>query len=177
MQINRLKGKLKRWNPAKGFGFISTNDEKKDIFIHISALKEMSRRPVVGDIIYYEIHIDNDGKSRAVNASIEGASHIKSTKQRKTIKTSKKNKWFSQILFLIFLIIISSIFYKKYFESYLAISSQEKEEYKEDFSCSGKIFCSEMTSCEEAKFYQRNCSGTKMDGDGDGIPCESQWCN
>ena len=40
----------------------------------------------------------------------------------------------------------------------------------------GKIYCSEMTSCGEAKFYQRNCPGTKMDGDGDGIPCESQWC-
>ena len=24
-----------------------------------------------------------------------------------------------------------------------------------------------MTSCEEAKFYIKNCPGTKMDGDGD----------
>jgi hypothetical protein len=34
-----------------------------------------------------------------------------------------------------------------------------------------------MTSCEEAKFFLKNCPDTKMDGDGDGIPCESQWCN
>ncbi|MCI5222285.1 MAG: hypothetical protein D3924_06325 [Candidatus Electrothrix sp. AR4] len=33
-----------------------------------------------------------------------------------------------------------------------------------------------MTSCEEATFYQRNCPGTKMDGDRDGVPCEKQWC-
>ncbi|NOS94018.1 MAG: hypothetical protein HOP30_19035 [Cyclobacteriaceae bacterium] len=34
-----------------------------------------------------------------------------------------------------------------------------------------------MTSCKEAMFYQENCSGTRMDGDNDGIPCEQQWCN
>ncbi|MDF3883094.1 excalibur calcium-binding domain-containing protein [Cupriavidus basilensis] len=32
--------------------------------------------------------------------------------------------------------------------------------------------CSQMTSCEEARFYLRSCPGVKIDGDGDGIPCE-----
>ncbi|WP_163372923.1 excalibur calcium-binding domain-containing protein [Endozoicomonas acroporae] len=45
------------------------------------------------------------------------------------------------------------------------------------FSCSGKTHCSQMTSCEEATFYQDNCPGTNMDGDRDGIPCERQLCN
>ncbi len=44
------------------------------------------------------------------------------------------------------------------------------------YSCQGKVYCSQMSSCEEAQFYQSNCPGTKMDGDGDGIPCEDQWC-
>jgi len=44
------------------------------------------------------------------------------------------------------------------------------------FRCEGKTRCSEMRSCEEAKFYLQNCPDTKMDGDGDGVPCESQWC-
>lgn len=44
------------------------------------------------------------------------------------------------------------------------------------FQCSGKIYCSEMSSCAEAKFYLSNCPGTKMDGNNDGIPCEKQWC-
>jgi hypothetical protein len=34
-----------------------------------------------------------------------------------------------------------------------------------------------MSSCQEARFYLANCPNTKMDGDGDGVPCESQWCN
>lgn len=44
------------------------------------------------------------------------------------------------------------------------------------FSCDGRTHCSQMTSCAEAAFFTQNCPGTKMDGDNDGIPCESQWC-
>ena len=41
------------------------------------------------------------------------------------------------------------------------------------FQCQGKQHCSQMTSCEEARFYLRNCPGVKIDGDHDGIPCET----
>ncbi|MDD2882637.1 MAG: excalibur calcium-binding domain-containing protein [Rhodoferax sp.] len=34
-----------------------------------------------------------------------------------------------------------------------------------------------MTSCPEAKFFLSHCPGVKIDGDGDGIPCENQLCN
>lgn len=44
------------------------------------------------------------------------------------------------------------------------------------FRCDGRVHCSQMQSCGEAKYFLQNCPGTKMDGDGDGIPCESQWC-
>lgn len=44
------------------------------------------------------------------------------------------------------------------------------------FQCDGRIHCSQMRSCDEAKFFIRNCPGTQMDGDRDGVPCESQWC-
>ncbi len=42
--------------------------------------------------------------------------------------------------------------------------------------CDGREYCSQMNSCEEAKYFINHCPNTKMDGDGDGIPCESQWC-
>jgi hypothetical protein len=45
-----------------------------------------------------------------------------------------------------------------------------------NFRCEGKTHCSQMASCAEATFYLKNCPGTKMDGDNDGIPCESQYC-
>lgn len=45
-----------------------------------------------------------------------------------------------------------------------------------EFKCDGRKHCSTMTSCEESKFFLKNCPDTRMDGDGDGIPCEDQWC-
>lgn len=47
----------------------------------------------------------------------------------------------------------------------------------QQFSCDGRTHCSHMRSCEEAKYFIRNCPNTKMDGNNDGIPCEKQWCN
>jgi len=44
------------------------------------------------------------------------------------------------------------------------------------YTCDGRTYCSQMTSCEEATWFLRNCPGTKMDGNNDGIPCEKQWC-
>ncbi|AVO54359.1 excalibur calcium-binding domain-containing protein [Ectopseudomonas mendocina] len=44
------------------------------------------------------------------------------------------------------------------------------------YSCDGRTHCSQMTSCAEATFFLRNCPGTKMDGNNDGVPCERQWC-
>lgn len=39
--------------------------------------------------------------------------------------------------------------------------------------CGTKYYCKEMGSCEEAIYYLVNCGLTRLDGDGDGIPCES----
>jgi cold shock CspA family protein len=44
------------------------------------------------------------------------------------------------------------------------------------YSCDGRTMCSQMKSCEEATYFIRNCPNTKMDGNNDGVPCESQWC-
>ncbi|GAA6138189.1 hypothetical protein NBRC116583_19360 [Arenicella sp. 4NH20-0111] len=42
--------------------------------------------------------------------------------------------------------------------------------------CDGRRYCSQMTSCSEAKYYLKHCPNTSMDGNNDGIPCEKQWC-
>ena len=44
------------------------------------------------------------------------------------------------------------------------------------YRCDGRTRCSQMTSCAEAMFFLKNCPGTEMDGDSDGVPCEQQWC-
>jgi hypothetical protein len=44
------------------------------------------------------------------------------------------------------------------------------------FTCDGRTYCSQMTSCAEATYFIQHCPNTKMDGNNDGVPCEKQWC-
>ncbi len=39
--------------------------------------------------------------------------------------------------------------------------------------CGSKTKCGEMISCAEALYYLNTCKVTRLDGDGDGVPCES----
>ena len=183
MNVDLQKGKLKRWNDDKGFGFIATADRRKDRFVHISALKRMGRRPTVGDVIIYHVHTDHDGRERAVNARIEGVAEVTPRPIRKGIKKKTTSTWLTKALSFAIVILLGSVAYKEfternYFqkEPIASTPANVAGSNKNNYSCAGKIYCSEMTSCNEAKFYLRNCPGTKMDGDHDGIPCESQWC-
>jgi len=40
-------------------------------------------------------------------------------------------------------------------------------------ACGKKHLCSQMLSCEEAKIYYLQCGVKTLDGNGDGVPCES----
>lgn len=44
------------------------------------------------------------------------------------------------------------------------------------FTCAGKTLCGQMTSCAEAYFYLNTCGVSRLDGDKDGVPCET-ICN
>ncbi|MCP3869058.1 MAG: excalibur calcium-binding domain-containing protein [Gammaproteobacteria bacterium] len=42
-----------------------------------------------------------------------------------------------------------------------------------NFKCDGRQHCSQMNSRAEAEYFLKNCPDIKMDGDHDGVPCES----
>ena len=49
-------GKIKWFNSAKGFGFITPDEEGKDVFLHISALKAANLKEVMdGDVVEYQL--------------------------------------------------------------------------------------------------------------------------
>jgi uncharacterized membrane protein YsdA (DUF1294 family)/cold shock CspA family protein len=68
----RLQGKITRWNDERGFGFISWHGDGRSVFVHIKAFSGGSRRPKVGDIVYYEMAEDKNGKSRAEKVRFAG---------------------------------------------------------------------------------------------------------
>ncbi|BAJ00578.1 cold shock domain family protein [Shewanella violacea DSS12] len=84
MKTQMLKGILIRWNDDKGCGFIRPDAShvdmatlhgpasEQEIFIHISALKHMCRRPELGDTIFFLIETKLDSKLNAIQAYIEG---------------------------------------------------------------------------------------------------------
>ncbi|WP_457674481.1 DUF1294 domain-containing protein [Thiolapillus sp.] len=70
LEGQKLEGRLVRWNDDKGFGFIRVEGMKKDVFIHISALGRLPRRPVVGDNIRFVLRRDEQGRVGAGKADI-----------------------------------------------------------------------------------------------------------
>jgi cold shock CspA family protein len=182
METKFRRGRLNSWNEDKGFGFIDLEHGNGKIFIHISALKRMPRRPKVGDVINYQVHTDKDGKNRAVNAKIEGVAEIPMRLKRRNIKN---HNGLSKLFTFALLFLVGFASYNRILEKNKSLVTTPSsipeyhltEEKQQDFKCTGKVYCSQMTSCEEATFYQDHCPSTKMDGDSDGIPCENQWCN
>lgn len=61
----RLCGILRSWNDERGFGFIEPAKGGKDIFVHIQAFPPGSGRPMIGQILTFEIGLGPNGKKRA----------------------------------------------------------------------------------------------------------------
>jgi cold shock CspA family protein len=68
----RTKGTIASWNEGKGYGFISPISGEKQVFIHISAFSNRSRRPEIGRMVTYSISSDKQGRPCAINATLAG---------------------------------------------------------------------------------------------------------
>jgi len=68
----RTKGKITSWNDSKAYGFISPMSGGKQIFIHINAFSNRSRRPKVGQIVTFDVSSDKQGRSCAAKATLSG---------------------------------------------------------------------------------------------------------
>ncbi|WP_204139850.1 cold shock domain-containing protein [Halomicronema sp. CCY15110] len=84
MVEGRQTGTLKVWKSDRGFGFIKPEDGSQDVFIHVTAIRKAVRGPKVGDIILYTLDLQNDGRLRAVNASIQGLAVQKPSSRKQT---------------------------------------------------------------------------------------------
>ena len=60
-------GKIKWFNPAKGYGFIENDAGGKDVFLHVSALEQAGIDTIEeGEAVSFEIG-DNRGRENDIN--------------------------------------------------------------------------------------------------------------
>ena len=228
----RYQGRIASWNEARGFGFITPEQEGTEqtangsrsagLFVHITALQSDGRVPEPGERVTYLIGSGQDGKPRALQvffpdrpltladagpsaASFSASSSAArsatpsatpswraasqpprptATRERSNPYRRRKSSWSGKLIPLLVLVGLFSIYSRFSAESMapLPVSSFNQEEVSTPQAttfirqCDGRQHCSQMTSCEEATWFLQHCPNTKMDGEGDGIPCENQWC-
>jgi cold shock CspA family protein len=174
----RLQGKIQTWNDDRGFGFVVQNSTNEKAFVHISAVADRHRRPVVGALVTYELVQDKRGP-KAVDVRYVGQKRTSERKEGSAVR--------SVAVSVAFALGLAAFAYQRFARAPVAPGATEfatesrsaSEDLPESpaFQCEPKkTYCREMSSCDEAYFHQNQCGGTKMDGDGDGIPCEDQWC-
>ncbi|MGU5653942.1 excalibur calcium-binding domain-containing protein [Aeromonas allosaccharophila] len=218
----RYQGRIASWNEARGFGFITPEQDGAEqtangsrgagLFVHVTALQSDGRVPEPGERVTYLIGSGQDGKPRALQVffpdrpltladavpstassaapSFRAASQPprpSSTRERSNPYRRRKSSWRGKLIPLLVLAGLFSIYSRFSAESmaplptpsvssggssFSEVSSQPAQRYQ----CDGRQHCAQMTSCEEATWFLQNCPNTKMDGEGDGIPCENQWC-
>ncbi len=192
----RFDGTLIRWNDERGFGFIRAVSSDQEIFVHVSAFARDERRPTVGEALSFEVEAGPDGKKRAVRVTRSGQtstaipkrvarSDERPARQRPTPRGGVVSR-----AFVIALLAGAGVFGARMFLSDASVGAPTDASTDAPtvqaapsapspetlFRCDGRTRCSQMTSCNEAKYFLQHCPGVQMDGNHDGVPCEQQWC-
>lgn len=177
----RIEGSLVKWNKERGFGFIAPDQGGPDVFVHAVAFPHDGIRPYVGERVSFEIGVDADGRKRARNLQrIRRQAKVR-PQPRPATRKRKRGSGLAQGLVLA--LIIAGLAYHLYGEytgfrqQQAAVDPPVARVESSRYRCDGRSFCSEMRSCAEATYFLQHCPGVEMDGDGDGIPCEQQWCS
>ncbi len=66
------QGVLKVWKNDEGYGFIAPDGGGEDVFLHVSELGNVQRRPREGDRMRYRLDRDDRGRPRAADPRIGG---------------------------------------------------------------------------------------------------------
>jgi cold shock CspA family protein len=171
----RKHGTLTRWNDDRGFGFIKPSGGAADVFVHISAFPRDGRRPQLNELISFEIETAPDGRMRAARIIRPGSPRPAKVTARPTRRSRFSLR--EALLVAAILAIAGYGVSRLVHRAHPASEAIEEAAAASPYACDGRTMCSQMHSCAEATYFIRHCPNTAMDGDGDGVPCEQQWCN
>jgi uncharacterized membrane protein YsdA (DUF1294 family)/cold shock CspA family protein len=68
----RHQGKITTWKDEQGFGFITPNGGGEPVFVHIKTFANRQRRPLVDEIVTYELASDGQGRAQARHVDYPG---------------------------------------------------------------------------------------------------------
>jgi cold shock CspA family protein len=183
----RFDGTLKEWSEDRGVGLITPQHGGAPIFVHVSAFPRDTRRLKLGERVSFEIESDADGTKRAVNVRRAGdRSAHPDRPQPGRAREARRSAGRPLGGIVIALALLAAAGYG--WMQYAGAGSDSpppapagaldapKVSPAARFRCDGRTQCSEMTSCEEAKFFLKSCAGAQLDPDNNGIPCEQEWC-
>lgn len=193
----RFEGTLTKWNDERGFGFITPIPAGQEVFVHISAFARDGQRPQLQEALSFEIAMNKDGKKQAVAVHRNRpASSAPLARERRRTATSHEPRALPSriVVFIIACALLAAAYwhYDRRNQRAMAAQAEAAAQVRDlptgapvatsqplassPYRCDGRQYCSQMTSCSEAKFFLQSCPGVKMDGNGDGVPCEQQWC-
>lgn len=189
----RFDGILTAWNQATGSGVITPGKGGDDIAAYASAFPKDGKAPAIGEALSFEVKPGPDGIKLAHSIARPRAA------SRVAVRHEQARSASSLITAALVILTASAALYYASLRQdgrqavpaaaiAAELAAEEPHEHRTDpvaasrfarppsASCDGRTRCSQMNSCAEAKFFQQHCAGAAMDGDRDGIPCESQWC-
>ncbi len=187
----RLTGTLRTWHDDRGFGFIAPTQGGAELFVHISALPRDGARPTIGEKLTYEIGRGKDGKPQAIQVQRQAIGNWSA--QARPAQSRERRPAGSSLgrrVVVLLLLGVLGVYGVHHYQKRLPPPQQDSIEalaepgriavpqqvQPPEFRCDGRKYCSQMTSCAEAKLFLKNCPGVQMDGNHDGVPCEQQWC-
>ncbi len=179
----RFEGKISQWNDDRGFGFITPAQGDQQIFFHISVFPKDGIRPRLGEKLTFEIETDSTGRKRAKNLVCLERLAVKRpfpalSRGPAPDRRKERHNFFARAIPWLLAMGLAAYGYGEYARRVTQVTAAEQAipTPSPAYICDGRIHCAQMTSCDEAMFFLHNCPNTQMDGDGDGMPCERQWC-
>ncbi|MDC7698467.1 excalibur calcium-binding domain-containing protein [Vogesella indigofera] len=187
-------GTISRWHDDKGFGFITQDHTREELFFDLSDCPPGGVRPQVGFVVYFQRQQAANGKvsARQVQGKVFTAPPAASPPLPPldyVLAPAAPRQHHSRVHGIVLLLLLTAgvAGYASYAgRSSAAPASRAINTSRPattpaaataGFRCDGRQHCSQMNTLQEAAYFLQHCPDTRMDGDGDGQPCETQFAD